>query len=123
MILIRMGDLWLHQEKGEQQATNLYKQGLHMWLDTQNVEQSIGIVKALAGMAEVAAAQGQAERAGLLFAVADRLMPTSDKNREMLNRRIYAARENLDATRFKAGWEEGQSMTREQAIAEALRDS
>ena len=121
LILIDMGDIWLRQDKGEQQATILYKQGLRMWQDSQDAEPWIGIVKALCGIADVAAAQGQAERAGRLLAVVDRLLPTDDKNREMINRRISAAREKLDATRFKAGWAEGRLMTEEQGIAEALQ--
>ena len=34
-----------------------------------------------------------------------------------------AARARLDAAAFEAGWTAGQSMTREQAIAEALQDA
>jgi predicted ATPase len=67
IILINMGDSWLHQYGGEQQAKTLYQQGLPLWQDMQRVDNGFGIVRGLAGLAEVAAAQGQAERAGRLF--------------------------------------------------------
>jgi tetratricopeptide (TPR) repeat protein len=123
MLLINIGDSWLHQYGDEQQAKMLYKQGLHLWQDMQRVDNGIGIVRGLAGMAEVAAAQGQAERAGRLFGVADRLLPAASIYRDDVNRRVAEARAHLDATAFTAGWTAGQAMTQEQAIAEALQDA
>ena len=72
---------------------------------------------------EIAAAQGQAERAGRLFGAASRLLPSTSSYREELNRRIAAARAQLDAATFEAGWMAGQAMTEEQAITEALQDA
>jgi predicted ATPase len=123
LFLINIGDLWLHLWGDKQQAKVLYKQGLSLWQDLQRVQQGIGIVKALAGLAEVAAAQGQAERAGRLFGAADSLLPSGSVYREDLNRRIAAARANLDVATFEAGWAAGQAMTQEQAITEALQDA
>jgi len=123
MLLINIGDMWLHQYGGEQQAKTLYQQGLHLWQDLQRVDNGLGIVKALAGLAEVAAAQGQGERAGRLFGAADSLLPASSMFRDDLNIRVAAARAGLDAATFEAGWSEGQAMTQEQAIAEALQDA
>jgi predicted ATPase len=100
MILINMGDVWLHHYGDEQQAKMLYKQGLHLWQDMQRVDNGLGIVRGLAGMAEVAAAQGQAERAGRLFGVADRLLHSASNYRDDLNRRVAEARAHLDATAF-----------------------
>jgi predicted ATPase len=123
MILINIGDIWLHQNGDEQQAKMLYKQGLNLWQDMQRVVNGFGIIGGLAGLAEVAAAQGQAERAGRLFGAAARLLPATSSYREEVNRRSAAARANLDAATFEAGWAAGQAMTEEQAITEALQDA
>jgi len=122
MILINVGDNWLHQYGDEQQAEMLYQQGLNLWQDMQRVDDGLGIVRGLAGMAEVAAAQRRAERAGRLFGAADSLLPSNSMYQEDMNRRSAAARENLDAATFEAGWTAGQSMTQEQAITDALQD-
>src|SRR5439155_7145373 len=122
IILISIGDMWLHQYGGEQQAKVLYQQGLHLWQDMQRVDNGLGIVRGLAGMAEVAAAQGQAERAGRLFGVADRLLPSASIYRDEVNRRVAEARAHLDATAFTAGWTAGQ-VTEEQAVTGALEDA
>ncbi len=87
------------------------------------MEQRLGIVKGLAGLAEIAAAQGQAERAGRLFGAAARLLPATSPSREELNSRSAAARAQLDTATFEAGWTAGQAMTEEQAITEALQDT
>jgi len=50
-----------------------YREGLRLWHEMQQVEQRLGIVKGLAGLAETAAAQG---RAGRLFGAASRLLPS-----------------------------------------------
>jgi predicted ATPase len=123
MLLINMGEIWLHQSGGEQQAKMLYKQGLHLWQDMQGEDDGIGIVRGLAGMAEVAVAVGQAERAGRLFGAAVNLLPSASNYREELNRRMADARAHLDATEFTAGWTAGQAMTREQAVTDAFQDA
>jgi predicted ATPase len=123
MILINIGDVWLHQSEGEQEAKTLYRQGLHLWQDLQRVDNGIGIVRGLAGLAEVAAAQEQAERAGRLFGAADRLLPPASQYRDDVNRRIAAARDHLDAAAFTTGWTAGQAMTAEQAVTDALQDA
>jgi len=122
MILINIGDIWLHHYGDEQQAKTLYQQGLNLWQDLQRVDNGLGIVKALAGLAEVAAAQGRAERAGRLFGAADSLLPSNSLYREDVNRRVAEARAHLDTAAFTAGWSAGQAMTQEQAITEALQD-
>jgi hypothetical protein len=70
-----------------------------------------------------AAAQGQAERAGRLFGVADRLLPAASTYWDDVNRRVAEARVNLDAATFEAGWAAGQAMTVEQAVTYALQDA
>jgi len=123
IILINIGDSWLHQYGGEQQAKTLYQQGLPLWQDMQRVDNGFGIVRGLAGLAEVAAAQGQAERAGRLFGAADRLLLSASHYRDDLNSRVAEARAHLDATAFTAGWTAGQAMTEEQAVTDALQDA
>ena len=123
LFLINMGEIWLHRWGDKQQAKVLYSGGLSLWQGLQGIEQRIGIVKALAGLAEVAAAQGQAERAGRLFGAAARLLPAASSYWEEVNRRIAAARAQLDAATFEVGWAAGQAMTQEQAITEALQDA
>jgi len=123
MILISVGDSWLHQYGDEQQAKVLYQQGLNLWQDMQRVDGGLGIVKALAGMAEVAVAQGQAERAGRLFGIADHMLPAASSYRDDVNRSVAEARANLDAATFETGWTAGQAMTVEQAVTDALQDA
>jgi predicted ATPase len=123
MILINIGEIWLHQYGGEQQAKTLYQQGLHLWQDLQRVDNGLGMVKALAGLAEVAAAQGQGERAGRLFGAADRLLPSASNYRDDLNKRVAEVRGHLDAATFEAGWAAGQAMTQEQAVTYALQEA
>jgi predicted ATPase len=120
--LITTGDLY-HQYGEEHMAQASYRQGLRLWQEMRQVEQWLGIVKGLAGLAEVAAAQGQAERAGRLFGAASRLLPATSTYREEVHRRSTAARAHLDAATFEAGWTPGQAMTEEQAITEALQDA
>ncbi len=123
LYLINIGDMWLYHYRDEPQAKGLYWEGLSLWQDMQRVGNELGIVKGLAGLAEVAAAQGQAGRAGRLFGAADSLLPSNSVYREDVNKRVAAARARLDAATFEAGWSAGQAMTQEQAIAEALQDA
>jgi predicted ATPase len=119
---INMGEL-LQQYGEEHMAQASYREGLRLWQEMQQVEQRLGIVKGLAGLAEIAAAQGQAERAGRLFGAAARLLPATSISREEVHRRSAAARAQLDAATFDAGWTAGQAMTEEQAISFALQDA
>jgi predicted ATPase len=123
LFLINVGDVWLRHFGDAQQARTLYRQSLSLWRDLQRTEQGIGIAKALAGLAEVAAVQGQAERAGRLFGAAERLLAPSNMFCDEMNSRVAQARVHLDAATFEAGWAAGQAMTQEQAITEALQDA
>jgi predicted ATPase len=122
LFLINTGELF-HQYGEAHMAQANYREGLRLWQAMQQVEQRLGIVKGLAGLAEIAAAQGQAERAGRLFGAAARLIPATSSYREEVNRRVAAARVHLDAATFEAGWAAGQAMTEEQAINFALQDA
>jgi tetratricopeptide (TPR) repeat protein len=122
LFLINNGDMWFHLYGDEHFAKVLYRQGLSLWRDMQQGEQRISIVKALAGLAEIAAAQGKAERAGRLFWAAATLLPSDSMYRENVNGRVAMARLKLDAATFEAGWRVGQAMTQEQAMTDALQD-
>ncbi len=122
LLQINTGDLYHHYGE-EHMAQASYREGLRLWQDMQQVEQRLGIVKGLAGLAEIAAAQGQAERAGRLFGAASRLLPATSYYREELPRRSAAARAQLDAATFEAGWTAGQAMTEEQAVTLVLQDA
>src|SRR5205085_2443006 len=123
LFLINIGDVWLHQYREEQLAQVSYREGLSLWQEMQQVEQRLGIVKGLAGLGEIAAAQEQPARAGRLLGAAARLLPATNSYREELNRRIAAARAHLDAATLEAGWSTGQAMTEEQAVTSALQDA
>src|SRR5947209_2803784 len=122
LYLINLGDLWLRQGEEEQAKAN-YRDGLSLWQEMQQVEQQLGIVRGLAGLAEMAAAKGQAERAGRLFGAASRLLPATSSYREEVHRRSAQTRTRLDAATFEAGWAAGQTMTEEQAMTLALEDA
>jgi tetratricopeptide (TPR) repeat protein len=122
LILINTGNMWLHHFKDKEQAKVLFREGLSLWQDLQRVEHGMGIIKGLASLAEVAAAEGRAERAGRLFGAASHLLPPSSSYREDVNKGMESARVRLDAAAFEAGWTAGQAMTQGQAINEALGD-
>jgi predicted ATPase len=122
LVQISTGDVF-HQYGEEHMAQASYREGLRLWQEMHQVEQRLGIVKGLAGLAEIAAAQGQAERAGRLFGAAARLLRATSSSREEVHRRIAVARARLDTATFEAGWAAGQAMTEEQAITEALQDA
>jgi hypothetical protein len=120
---INTGDVF-RQFGEEHMAQASYREGLRLWQAMQaTVEQRLGVVKGLAGLAEIAAAEEQAERAGRLFGAAARLLPVTSSYREDLHKRSSAARVQLDTATFEAGWAAGQAMTEEQAISFALQDT
>jgi predicted ATPase len=119
---INTGDLF-HQFGEEHMAQACYHEGLSLWKDMHQVEQQLGIVKGLAGLAEIAVAQGQVERAGRLFGAAARLLPATSTYLDDVNRRVATARAHLDEASFEVGWSAGQIMTEEQAISFALQDT
>ncbi|HKF35536.1 MAG TPA: tetratricopeptide repeat protein, partial [Ktedonobacteraceae bacterium] len=115
-------------EQGDlQQAHNLFTESLRLWDSIGGQENAAGIRHALTGLAEVAAAQGRAERAGRLLGAAKALSPLpanffSEASSIDLDQDIAQARAHLDQAPFEAGWAAGQAMTQEQAISYALLD-
>jgi tetratricopeptide (TPR) repeat protein len=121
MMLLNVADHWLYHYGDEPQARTLYRQGLRIWQELHTVDRGRAlVVKGLAGLADVAAARQQAQRAGRLFGVADRLLPIGDGYRDRMSRRLEDARARLDPGPFAAGWAAGQAMTDEQGANEAL---
>jgi tetratricopeptide (TPR) repeat protein len=117
-VRLKQGDL--------QQAHNLFTESLRLWDSIGDQENAPGIRRALAGLAEVAAAQGRAERAGRLLGAAKALSPRpanffSEASRIDLDQDIAQTRMHLDQAAFEAGWAAGQAMTQEQAISYALQ--
>jgi len=114
-------------EQGDlQQAHNLFTESLRLWESIGDQENATGIRRALAGLAEVATAQGRAERAGRLLGAAKALSPLpanffSEASRIDMDQDIAQARAHLDQAAFEAGWAAGQAMTQEQAISYALQ--
>jgi hypothetical protein len=110
---------------GYEAAKLLYQGSLSFWQDIQHVENGMGIIRGLVGLAEIAAFQGQTERSGWLFG-ADHLTPSEGFNRDTLNEREAWTREHLDGARaavFEAGRAEWQTATLEQAIQKALHET
>ena len=78
----------------------------------------------LAGLAGVASLEGQSQRAARLWGVAERLRtsmgarpaPASRATRERL---MAMARQQLGDAAFEAAWAAGQTLTLEEALAEA----
>ncbi len=117
-VRVKQGDL--------QQAHNLFTESLRLWESMGDQENAAGIRRSLTELAEVAAAQGRAERAGRLLGAAKTLSPLpvnffSEPSRIDMDQDIAQARTHLDQAPFEAGWAAGQAMTQEQAISSALQ--
>src|SRR5256885_3543904 len=81
LFLINNGEMWLHSYGDEPLAQVLYRLGLSLWRDMQQGGEGVGILQALAGLAEGAAAPGKTERAGRLFWAAGPLLPSASLER------------------------------------------
>lgn len=112
-------------QRGDRDAgRDLLAEGLRLWRD---IGTPAGIARALAGLADLAAGEGQADRAGCLFAAAARLSspddrPLNDTRGVDPDRTVAAARTASDDVTFKGGWSAGEALTEEEAIALALQD-
>ena len=132
------GDKWGHakaltnlgtvaREQGDYgQAAALYKESLALRgtgeRDAWGVDDE---AECLEGLAAVACALGQAERAARLCAAAAALReaigvpPPSPAVRATYERTVATARAHLDEVTFATAWQEGRAMALEQAIAAA----
>ena len=123
LLLLNLGDISFHHFGDKQQAKALYREVLGLSEELQRLEQGIGIAKALAGLAEVMAAQGSAEPAGRLLGAAARLLPRDSSYQAEVDRHISVARAQLDPVAFEAGWSVGQTMTEKEAISFAVQNA
>jgi non-specific serine/threonine protein kinase len=115
------------REQGDYgQAAALYKESLALrWTG----EQKRGVAEdaeCLEGLAAVACAQAQPQRAARLLGTAAALRealgaPLPPADRASYERTVATARAHLNAAAFARVWEEGRAMVLDQAIAEALR--
>lgn len=106
------------------QATALFRESLRLG---QELGRQANTAFCLAGLAAVAAAQGQSERAARLFGAAatqlDRLGVIMDPaDQPEYDRNLAIARAGLDEAAFTAAQAEGRAMVFEQAVAYALQD-
>ena len=94
----------------------------------RQVGEKLGIHGALDTFGHLAIAQGHTERAVRLAGAAERLRATSGTHSWPVVQRTRArwlasARQTLDETAYRAAWEQGQAMNREDAIAYALEQT
>jgi len=111
----------LHQGDYRQAAT-LFAKSLTV---AQERDRKSDVTRSLAGLAGVAAVSGQLQRAVRLFGSALTLMEAWGEidgvvNQSEHERHLAAIRAQFDPASFSAAWAEGQAMTMEQAISEAL---
>jgi predicted ATPase/class 3 adenylate cyclase len=104
-------------------ARALFVESLTLCLESRD---KVDIPMALTGLAGVAQAQGQLDRAARLLGAAEALSDISGSYRGLtgsliINSLITAVRGQLDDATFAAMWTQGQKMTLDQATAEALR--
>jgi len=111
-------------DQGEyERSTACYKESLTLRQETGEKE---GIAAALEGLAAVAGMQGQPVRAARLFGAASSLRtmlgaPLPPIDRLSYEQTVAAVRAQLDEPAFAAAWTEGQAMTLEEALAEAVQ--
>ena len=124
MFLLSAGFNLQQNYKQYEKAKIAYQGSLSLWQDIQRIENGMGIVRGLLGLAEIAANQGQGERSGWLFGAADQLTPSSGLHRDALKEKAARIREHLDAAAtatFEAAWTQGQRATLEEAIQKAVQ--
>jgi predicted ATPase/DNA-binding CsgD family transcriptional regulator len=117
LIALREGD--------DEQAQAQYQQSLSLSVE---IGHKVGVVDALAGLAEAAEYLGQLERAARLFSAADAFYEMHGFVLQAVykldyERRKGRVREQLDKATFEVLWAEGQAMSLEEAIAYALEES
>jgi predicted ATPase len=115
----------LQHNYGLQSAAKvLYQASLSLWHDVQRIEFGFSVVRALAGIAEIAATQRDAQHAGWLLGAADRLTPPTGTYREEFGQHVARTLGALvpgEIAEFDAAWREGQTATLEQTSEVALR--
>jgi non-specific serine/threonine protein kinase len=106
-----------------ERATACYKESLTLRQETGEKE---GIATALEGLAAVTGMQGQPVSAARLYGSAESLRtllgaPLTPIDRPSYEQTVAAIRAHLDEPTFLQAWTEGQALTLEEAIAEAVQ--
>jgi predicted ATPase len=124
MFLLGRGWSLHHTYRFHAGATMLYVGVLHLWQDLQDAGKNLAVIRALSGLAEIAATEGDLIQSGWLFGAVDHLAPTSGFYRDTLNQQIAYVREHIDdanGASFATAWTEGTTATLEQAVECALQ--
>jgi len=113
----------VQQQDDWERAGALFRASLVYWQESGG--DAWGIAHCLVGLAGVAGARGQLERAARLFGATEALLNTTGLRLEPVDqiqqdRNIAVARAQLDDATFAAAWAAGRALTLEQAVAEAL---
>jgi non-specific serine/threonine protein kinase len=114
---------FLAQREGDDElARSLFGESLSIRVE---LDHKMGMVECLVGLAGVAASMHQAVRAARLFGAIDALCTvtgyTIDPDDKVeYDRSLDNVRSQLDKASFEAAWEEGQALTLEEAVQEAL---
>lgn len=121
MALNNLGYVAIHR-RDYQSARALYVEGLGI---RRELGDKSGIAFSLEGLAGLAALQGEAKRAARLLGAAEALreairVPLPPVYRAEHESHVSAARSGLNPETFVAAWNEGRTMTLEQAVTEAL---
>jgi non-specific serine/threonine protein kinase len=93
----------------------------------RGLRDQMGICAMLVGMAAVAVARGEAERAARLFGAGDEARRAGGYVRERVDEAaiqhyLAASRAALDEEVFRKAWEQGRAMLLEEAIEFALKE-
>ena len=89
-------------------------------------DNSLGMAACLGGLAGVAAAGGQAEQAARLFGAVDAVLETiglvlDGADQIEYRRNVACARDRLDHDAYARQWNEGRTLTLDQAVGEGMR--
>jgi predicted ATPase/transcriptional regulator with XRE-family HTH domain len=109
----------------EQRTTAVLRESVAL---SSALRDSWTLVYGLVGLAGVAARRGELERAARLFGAAEAMGEAASvtiafpPTRALYERDLATLRVRLDAEAFQASWEEGRTMTRQEAAAEALAE-
>lgn len=120
---INSGYIAVH-DRDLQQARALFSEALAL---ARELRQNTFLADSLMGLASIAAAERQARQATQLFAFVKPLIEAGDQrsvcpsDKSEYAHNLAIARRQLDRSAFNKAWQEGEELTKEQAIAEATQ--
>ena len=123
LVAFSLGNV-VRAEGDHNRARDLFREGLRIMIQ---VGEKLAIPSALDNFAHLATDQGHADRAARLAGAAARLRDASGTSlwplvQQSRERWLAAAHETLGEDAFRTAWAEGQAMTPEHAVAEALEE-